>query len=86
MTSRASVRPAGSSGTQKVCEKTKSRNRTGSRAWRKSSAHRPPAHAVAAAGADSKDPEVHSAVKAGRVVNQKCDPEGRGSVRRDGLF
>ena len=48
-------RLAGSSDTQNVCRMTKSRNRTGSRAWRKSSAYRPPAHAVAAAGADSKD-------------------------------
>ena len=52
----------------------------------KSSAYRPPAHAVAAAGADSKDPEVHSAAQADKSLTKKCVPEGRGSVRRVGLF
>ena len=66
---------AGSSETQKVCRMTKSRNRTGSRAWRKSSAYRPPAHAVAAAGADSKDPEVHSAVKTDELLTKRAIPK-----------
>ena len=39
-------RLAGSSGTQKVCETTKSRNRTGGRRWSKSRARHPPAHAA----------------------------------------
>ena len=39
-------RLAGSSGTQKVCETTKSRNRTGGRRWSKSRAHQPPAQAT----------------------------------------
>ena len=68
-------RLAGSSGTQNVCETTKSTNRIGSRAWRKSSAHRPPAHAVAAVGADSKDPEVHSAVKADESLTKRAIPK-----------
>jgi len=68
-------RPAGSSDTQNVCRMTKSRNRTGSRAWRKSSAYRPPAHAVAAAGADSKDPEVHSAVQADESLTKSAFPK-----------
>ena len=72
MTSRASVRPAGSSGTQTVCETTKSGDGTGSR---KSPAYRPPAHAVAAAGADSKDPEVHSAVKAEEPFTKRAIPK-----------
>ena len=85
-TSLSVSRLAGSSDTQNVCRMTKSRNRTGGRRWRKSSAYRLPAHAVAAAGADSKDPEVHSAVQADESLTKKCDPAGRGSVRRDGLF
>ena len=68
-------RLAGSSDTQNVCRMTKSRNRTGRRAWRKSSAYRPPAHAVAAAGADSKDPEVHSAVKADESLTKRAIPK-----------
>ena len=68
-------RLAGSSDTQNVCRMTKSRNRTGSRAWRKSSAYRPPAHAVAAAGADSKDPEVHSAVQADESLTKSAFPK-----------
>ena len=56
-------RLAGLCDTQNVCRMAESRNRNGSRVWRKSSAHRPPARAIAAAGGDSKDPEVHSAVK-----------------------
>ena len=68
-------RLAGSSDTQNVCRMTKSRNRTGSRAWRKSSAYRPPAHAVAAAGADSKDPEVHSAVQADESLAKSAFPK-----------
>ena len=39
-------RLAGSSDTQNVCRMTKSRNRTGCRAWRKSRARHPPAHAA----------------------------------------
>ena len=39
-------RLAGSSGTHKVCESTKSRNRTGGRRWSKSRAPHPPAHAA----------------------------------------
>ena len=39
-------RLAGSSGTQKVCETTKSMNRTGGRRWSKSRARHPPAHAA----------------------------------------
>ena len=68
-------RLAGPSDTQNVCRMTKSRNRTGSRAWRKSSAYRPPAHAVAAAGADSKDPEVHSAVQADESLTKSAFPK-----------
>ena len=68
-------RLAGSSDTQKVCRVTKSRNRAGSRAWRKSSAYRPPGHAVAAAAADSKDPEVHSAVKTDESFSKRAIPK-----------
>ena len=68
-------RLAGSSDTQNVCRMTKSRNRTGSRARRKSSAYRPPAHAVAAAGADSKDPQVHSAVQADVSLTKSAFPK-----------
>ena len=39
-------RRAGSSGTQKVCETTKSRNRTGGIRWSESRAHHPPAQAT----------------------------------------
>ena len=39
-------RLAGSSGTHKVCETTKSRNRTGGRRWSKIRARHPPAHAA----------------------------------------
>ena len=39
-------RPAGSFGTHKVCETTKSRNRTGGRRWSKIRARHPPAHAA----------------------------------------
>ena len=39
-------RLAGSSGTQKVCEATESRNRTGGRRWNKSRARHPPTHAA----------------------------------------
>ena len=39
-------RLAGSSGTQKVCETAKSRNRTGGRRWSKSRAHHQPAQAT----------------------------------------
>ena len=63
------------SGTQNVCRMTRSRNRTGSRAWSKSSAHRPPAHADAAAGADSKDPEVRSAVQADESLTKSAFPK-----------
>ena len=68
-------RLAGSSDTQNVCRMTKSRNRTGSRAWRKSSAYRPPAHAVANAGADSKDTEVHSAAQADESLTKSAFPK-----------
>ena len=68
-------RLAGSCDTQNVCRMTKSRNRTGSRAWRKSSPYRPPAHAVAAAGADRKDPEVHSAVKTDESLTKRAIPK-----------
>ena len=62
-------RAAGSSGTQKVCRMTKSRNRTGSRAWRKvQRTARPPT--VAAAGA-----EVHSAVKADESFTKRAIPK-----------
>ena len=47
VTSRASVRLAASSGTQNVCETTKSRNRTGGKRRSKSRAHHLPAHATA---------------------------------------
>ena len=67
-------RLAGSSDTQKVCRMTNSRNRTGSRAWRKQFCV-PPAHAVATAGADSKDPEVHSAVKVDESLNERAIPK-----------
>ena len=70
-----SSRLAGSSDTQNVCRMTKSRNRTGSRVWRKSSPYRPPAHAVAVAGADSKDPEVHSAVQADESLTKSAFPK-----------
>ena len=66
---------AGSSDTQNVRRMTKSRNRTGRRAWRKSSAYRPRAHAVAAAGADSKDPEVHSAIQADESLTKSAFPK-----------
>ena len=68
-------RLAGSSDTQKVCRMTKSRNRTGSRAWRKSSPYHPPAHAVAATIADCKDPEVHSAAKADESLTKRAIPK-----------
>ena len=60
-------RLAGSSGAQKVCETTKSRNRTGSRAWRKFSV--PPARPC------SKDPEVHSAVHADESLTKRAFPK-----------
>ena len=64
-------RLAGSSDTLKVCRMTKSRDKTRSRRWSKSSAHHPPTRAVAAAGADNKDPEVHSAVKADESLTRR---------------
>ena len=68
-------RQAGSSDTQKVCMMTKSRNRTGGMRWSKSRARHQPAHAVAAVGADSKDPEVHSAVKADESLTKRAIPK-----------
>ena len=51
-------------------------SRPGSRARKKkSSAHRPPAHAVAAAGAGSKDLEVRSAVKADESFTKIAIPK-----------
>ena len=61
--------------TERVRDTTKSRNRTGDRRRSKSSAYRPPAHAVAAAGADSKDPEVHSAVKVDESLTKREIPK-----------
>ena len=53
-------RRAGSSGTQKVCETTKSRNRTGGLRWSKNLAHHPPTQATTS---------LHSLIRcqAGRV-------------------
>ena len=64
-------RLAGSSGTQKVCETTKSRNRTGGIILFSSSSQvsRPPTLETELEG--SKDLEVHSAVKADPVLQQE---------------
>ena len=55
---------------------TKSRNRTGSRAWRKRR-HRPPARRSCSRRRRQQGPRGPQRSEGRRIVNQKSDPEGR---------
>ena len=79
-------RIAGSSDTQNVCEDDKVQKQD----WKQSLEKKfcvPPARPRSGSRRRRQQGPRGSQRSTGRrVVNQKCVPEGRGSVRRDGLF
>ena len=74
-------RPAGSSGTQKVCETTKFRNRTGGMRWSKSRAHHPPTEATASLHSLTRCQAARVSVISIRTLRTVADARSNDQVR-----